>query len=460
VSAQPSPAFYFASQASLLKFAAGAGATVTATLASLQGVNQVAWTCYSSDDTTTAADYPLTVSGPKGSVCTFPANTVGTGMILECVVNDGVDPRTEAPSEAMRARAKCYVPTTDGLEVGCFNEGFESGPQGWLAQHNAAIRAAGASNNGTVAPTANHLLLRGTSGDAYATWFAPQQAHLPATGILRVPPGPQIVIAGRDDADATDRAILRWISNSILLGYSSVGGPESVALYAMNGASLMLHGEGNATKGQITATAKQGVVESMGAALVQTIRQSGSYTTTGATGIGGGITGAVDGGGGTITLTTASPHGTVVGDVANIVGIVGTVEANGIWPLVNVPSSTTLQIAVPFVHAYTSGGTIDHVGGVALSLLVPPDGTYNASVRCVATGGGDSVMFLRAALVISSSGSAVAEVGTAVVETIIDDNGIGLGAHHWWLCDGGFLHLLVGAQPGDAVAYRTTLDLL
>ena len=76
--AQPSPAFRFASQAALLKFTAAAGATVTATVESLQSVDQVAWQVVSTDDTTVIADYPLTISGPKGSVCTFTAGALGT----------------------------------------------------------------------------------------------------------------------------------------------------------------------------------------------------------------------------------------------------------------------------------------------------------------------------------------------------------------------------------------------
>jgi hypothetical protein len=137
-----SPAFTFTgASGSLAPIALEPGETFTATLDDLSGINQVEWSIESTDDTAVAADYTLTPSGPKGSVVSAVALGDGTAGRLLCTVNNGIDPDTGNPSENMKARAKFHVPIA-GLEVGCFDERFESSPtKGTTAIQNSAIRA-------------------------------------------------------------------------------------------------------------------------------------------------------------------------------------------------------------------------------------------------------------------------------------------------------------------------------
>lgn len=134
-----SAAFTFAGAAgSLLKRSLAAATAFSATLDNLAGVVTCEWEIVSTDDTTAAASYTLARSGPKNSTVTSTSLTAGTAGLLASIVNRG------RPDEA-RAAAKFFVPTTGGLEVGCFDEEFESDPVfGSTALMNAAIRAVGA----------------------------------------------------------------------------------------------------------------------------------------------------------------------------------------------------------------------------------------------------------------------------------------------------------------------------
>jgi hypothetical protein len=79
------------------------------------------------------------------------------------------------------------------------------------------------------------------------------------------------------------------------------------------------------------------------------------------------ITGATNNGAGLIRLTTSTPHNLETNDMADVVGIVGTIEANGIW-IVTVISATQFDLtqnaesdtgaASAFVNAYVSGGSM------------------------------------------------------------------------------------------------------
>lgn len=121
-----------------------AGATITATLDSLDGVSSVAWSIATTDDTGQAADYPLVTSGLKGSVCTTTALTAGTAAILKCTVNGGINPLTNTEdTDNLIKTVKFVVLTSGGHRVGCTGEQYEDDPlHGTAALQNAAIRAA------------------------------------------------------------------------------------------------------------------------------------------------------------------------------------------------------------------------------------------------------------------------------------------------------------------------------
>lgn len=144
-----SPAFHFGAQASLLKYAASASASVVATLDSITGVNQVTWSVIGTDDTRTIASYTLTPSGSVGQTCTLTAGAAGTAGILQCTINGGNDSQTGLPSAATSTTAKWYVLTASGFEVGCLNEQMESSATtGWAGVVNALARAGGGAPSG------------------------------------------------------------------------------------------------------------------------------------------------------------------------------------------------------------------------------------------------------------------------------------------------------------------------
>lgn len=124
-----SPAFTFSGVGTSLGLKLVAASTsFSATLDSIAGINDVAWSITGTDETTDAGDYTLTPSGTKGETVTFTSGAAGTAGILSCTVNSGVDPQTGSPSTTMTATAKWYVALPDGGEVGCVNETTESDP--------------------------------------------------------------------------------------------------------------------------------------------------------------------------------------------------------------------------------------------------------------------------------------------------------------------------------------------
>lgn len=73
-----------------------------------------------------------------------------------------------------------------------------------------------------------------------------------------------------------------------------------------------------------------------------------------------GVAGCADDGSGLIQVTTTTDHGLVDNEVVTISGVLGTVEANGIWSITVVDATNiTLQLS-SFVNAYTSGGTLQY----------------------------------------------------------------------------------------------------
>lgn len=69
------------------------------------------------------------------------------------------------------------------------------------------------------------------------------------------------------------------------------------------------------------------------------------------------ITGAADDGGGLIEITAVG-HGLTTGYTVQIFGVIGTVEANGTWPITVTDADHFTLDGSAFANAYTSGGTI------------------------------------------------------------------------------------------------------
>lgn len=77
------------------------------------------------------------------------------------------------------------------------------------------------------------------------------------------------------------------------------------------------------------------------------------------------ITGAANNGSGLIRLT-ASAHGYTTGQRVLIYGVVGTTEANGLWTITNISSSTFDLQSSTFTNTWTSGGTAQLGNGVQI----------------------------------------------------------------------------------------------
>jgi hypothetical protein len=70
-------------------------------------------------------------------------------------------------------------------------------------------------------------------------------------------------------------------------------------------------------------------------------------------------------------VTTTTVHGLVAGDVVEIQGHPGNTNANGVWVVTTVPSTTTFQIPIGANAAGTAGGTaMEMVSDVDLNFTV------------------------------------------------------------------------------------------
>lgn len=91
---------------------------------------------------------------------------------------------------------------------------------------------------------------------------------------------------------------------------------------------------------------------------------SGSYVTKN-------VSATANNGSGLIRITTSTSHGYSTGDVVQIVGLVGTVEANGAWKI-TVISSTQFDLQnSAYVNARVSGGTTSVINSKAVVLSAP-----------------------------------------------------------------------------------------
>lgn len=154
----PSPAFKTNGGAVGAKASIAAGGTFTAIVDDISGVRSVSWSVESTDETTVATDWSssFVVSGSIGQqvVGTAPAGKTGVGLALKCEINGGIDPSTEAASDAMHAIGKIYVPSANGLEPLTTGELAET-------------RLESNSVAGAIEPI-NEAIRRGRSGKVYS----------------------------------------------------------------------------------------------------------------------------------------------------------------------------------------------------------------------------------------------------------------------------------------------------
>lgn len=99
------------------------------------------------------------------------------------------------------------------------------------------------------------------------------------------------------------------------------------------------------------------------------------------------VSGAASNGSGLIRLAVGSTAGIVTGNTIEIVGVTGTVEANGVWPVTVIDGTHVDLIASTFVNAYVSGGTIIGRDGTAINL------TANATI--FASVGADELFLIK-----------------------------------------------------------------
>lgn len=74
------------------------------------------------------------------------------------------------------------------------------------------------------------------------------------------------------------------------------------------------------------------------------------------------VSGAANNGSGLIRITTSVAHGWATGDRINVYGVVGTTEANGVWTITVITTTTFDLQGSTFTNAYTSGGTATNRG--------------------------------------------------------------------------------------------------
>lgn len=65
---------------------------------------------------------------------------------------------------------------------------------------------------------------------------------------------------------------------------------------------------------------------------------------------------------GLVKVTTGAVHGLESGDIVQLSGTVGTVEANGQWVVTVIDTTHFTLNSSTFANAYVSGGTVQHVG--------------------------------------------------------------------------------------------------
>jgi hypothetical protein len=114
------------------------------------------------------------------------------------------------------------------------------------------------------------------------------------------------------------------------------------------------------------------------------------------------ITGAVASG--ALTKLTCVAHGLETGDILQVTGVTGTVEANGQWTVTRVTADTFTLDGSTFLNAYVSGGAAKHIGFATAAGTVDnsvfttkPDFTLKARLEYLDSGANARIIFEDAA---------------------------------------------------------------
>lgn len=81
------------------------------------------------------------------------------------------------------------------------------------------------------------------------------------------------------------------------------------------------------------------------------------------------ISAATNNGSGLIRITVPSTSGITTGNNVEIIGVVGTAEANGVWAVTLINSTQVDLIGSTFVNSYTSGGILNGRDGTAINIV-------------------------------------------------------------------------------------------
>lgn len=157
-----------------------------------------------------------------------------------------------------------------------------------------------------------------------------------------------------------------------------------------------------------------------------------------------GISGAANNGSGLVRITTASAHGLSTSDVVRVWGVVGTIEANGVWTVTVIDSTNIDLQGSTYTNAY-SANSFDRVGKIREltdfvaetnyavaqgQLLTVNAGGGNIKLMDVDNGGNfylkdsrDYLMDNRDSITLHRRGTAWYEVSRSVSRSYLQDNG-------------------------------------
>ncbi len=358
VNSQPSPAFYFASQAPLLQLVAAPNSTITATLNDLGGVDNVTWQVQYVDDITydalsgNPASYALTISGPKNSVCQLTTQGLGTCGLLTATVNGspfhGFNKVTNAIDPALTANTMWVVLAANGAQVGFPNEQFQSGGVGWTRKFNAAVRGS-ISSNGVVP-----LQATATTTDAAITTLT--SIPIPAGGLQWCELTVNAALLGTwpNLAPSTFRRVFQTVQNAA--GYVYVATEDSLGSLlvqpvfvdgsqASPGFNVPLYGSCF-----LTLSGSNLLIQVQGHPAPQAWQAAHTYVSSVL------VSGAGNAGG--LVKLTCVAHGMTTGQQGSVSGVTGTTEANGDWTFTVVDVDHVTLNGSVFANGYLGSGTL------------------------------------------------------------------------------------------------------
>jgi len=113
------------------------------------------------------------------------------------------------------------------------------------------------------------------------------------------------------------------------------------------------------------------------------------------------VTGAASGTGGVVRMAVNSSSSAITGDQVQVAGVLGTTEANGVFP-VTVIDATHIELqGSAFVHAWTSGGTVTDITPPSTTMI-----TFNPATGVMAGGTGTvGIVFAGAPLAYNGQGN-------------------------------------------------------